>query len=244
MRHDTTTGDAPEQIPADLVPSGINGLVSQSEETGAMSPMRHSASYKSLHTQDLQNIIPRRRPPNKWIPNFTEQQQAEFWALVDRRGPNECWPWKGAKAPAHRYSPHILYGTWKKFKAHRVAYRIAVGPIPDNHTVDHVRNRGCTDTLCCNPAHLEPITQTEQVERRDADKIIAPGFSLCKYGHVRPRGRKAHCAECARRFGKEAQRKWREKERTPEEWAEIRATRNANRRRQRAAVKARQSEAQ
>jgi hypothetical protein len=32
--------------------------------------------------------------------------------------------------------------------AHRYAYTLLVGPISDGFTIDHVKDRGCTSTLC------------------------------------------------------------------------------------------------
>lgn len=45
--------------------------------------------------------------------------------------------------------------------AHRVAYELYVGPIPPGLVVDHL----CRVTWCCNPAHLEAVTQGENIRR-------------------------------------------------------------------------------
>lgn len=45
--------------------------------------------------------------------------------------------------------------------AHRAAYELLVGPIPDGLTLDHL----CRNTKCCNPSHLEPVTNSENVRR-------------------------------------------------------------------------------
>jgi hypothetical protein len=49
-------------------------------------------------------------------------------------------------------------------KAHRIAYRLAKGPIPAGMIVDH----GCGNRLCCRPDHLEAIPQSENTRRRYA----------------------------------------------------------------------------
>jgi hypothetical protein len=70
-----------------------------------------------------------------------------FWARVDRRGPDECWPWKLSRND-RGYGKIKIGG--KDCIAHRTAYSIAVGPIPDGLLVCHT----CDNPPCCNPAHL------------------------------------------------------------------------------------------
>lgn len=41
------------------------------------------------------------------------------------------------------------------YLVHRVAYEHFVGPIPEGLGLDHL----CRQPACCNPAHLEPVTQ-------------------------------------------------------------------------------------
>lgn len=111
------------------------------------------------------------RPPIP-IPDLSQKEQARFWRKVDIRGENECWPWTGGRGRTRHQRD--WYGIWKikqggpmlYLRPHRVAYALLIGPIPDGLTIDHVVARGCTSKLCCNPQHLEPITQAEQIARR------------------------------------------------------------------------------
>lgn len=88
-----------------------------------------------------------------------------FWSKVDKRGPDECWPWTRA---THREG----YGAWHwrdadgqhGTPAHRMAYTLAVGPIPQGMEIDHL----CRVRACCNPAHLEPVTHHENMARAGA----------------------------------------------------------------------------
>lgn len=92
-----------------------------------------------------------------------EAAATRFWAKVDRRADDECWPWLGVILHIG-YGQHGIGG--KRELAHRVAYELAVGPIPAGLQIDHVLARGCIRRDCVNPAHLEPVTARENVRRR------------------------------------------------------------------------------
>ena len=83
-----------------------------------------------------------------------------FWSKVDHPDANDCWPWLGAKNPKG-YGRIKADGGRRTLQAHRVAYELLVGPIPDGHHLDHLcRNRGCV-----NPSHAEPVTPKENIGR-------------------------------------------------------------------------------
>ena len=77
-----------------------------------------------------------------------------FWAKVERRDPTDCWPWRGS-VKKNGYGqigdePEGNILRRKKLYAHRVAYELARGPIPNGL---HVLHR-CDNPACANPAHL------------------------------------------------------------------------------------------
>lgn len=73
-----------------------------------------------------------------------------------------CWVWPGAKN-SQGYGRIGAGGrTWAY--THRVVYEALVGPIPDGLDLDHL----CRNPSCCNPAHLEPVTRTENSLRGHA----------------------------------------------------------------------------
>lgn len=86
-----------------------------------------------------------------------------FWTKVDRREPDECWPWQAA---LDRDGYGCFYDGKRMVAAHRFAYGLAYGAIPAGLTIDHVAKRGCTQRNCMNPAHLEAVTFAENVARR------------------------------------------------------------------------------
>lgn len=83
--------------------------------------------------------------------------EKRFWERVDKRAPQECWPWLG-RTNALGYGTIDDKGTSKL--AHRVSYELHVGPIPENHLVCH----DCDNPPCCNPAHLFLGTDTENIQ--------------------------------------------------------------------------------
>lgn len=67
-----------------------------------------------------------------------------FWDRVDQSG--DCWEWARGRSKAG-------YGVVKILgvrQAHRVAYTLEVGPIPNGLLVCH----HCDNPPCCNPDHL------------------------------------------------------------------------------------------
>lgn len=128
--------------------------------------------------------------------------EERFWARVEKRGPEECWLWTG---PLNRsgYGGIGVRGA-RNVGAHRVAYELLVGSIPEGLHIDHL----CRVRHCVNPAHLEPVTAQENMrrgvihERRGAHERAK---THCKNGHEftpesvvnRSRGGR-DCKECHR----------------------------------------------
>ena len=64
----------------------------------------------------------------------------------------------------------LLDGSRRLVLVHRLAYELAVAPIPADHDIDHVRDRGCTRRDCCNPAHLEAVSHAENNRRANSHR--------------------------------------------------------------------------
>ncbi len=74
-----------------------------------------------------------------------------FWAKVDRRGPDECWPWMAHRSPLGYGRIQGGAGRRKRpLVASRVAWELTHGIILPGVLVCH----RCDNPPCCNPAHL------------------------------------------------------------------------------------------
>ncbi len=84
---------------------------------------------------------------------------ARFWSYVSKDGPTPerypelgpCWPWTGGGINRRRGTNYgVFWSDGKAVRAHRVAWELACGPVPDGLYVLH----RCDNPPCCNPAHL------------------------------------------------------------------------------------------
>jgi hypothetical protein len=84
--------------------------------------------------------------------------EERFWEKVDRRG--DCWLWTGAQTAG--YGVIRIGGARddsRRAYAHRLAWELANGPIPDDMRILH----RCQVQRCVNPAHLMLVSADVQV---------------------------------------------------------------------------------
>lgn len=114
-------------------------------------------------------------------------------------GENGCLVFTGA----HTATYGQIWWNRAQHLAHRVAYALLVGPIPEGMVIDHL----CSNRSCVNPEHLEPVTQDENVRRSGtpmATRQLAK--THCTRGHpydeantyVVPKSGHRQCRTCNR----------------------------------------------
>jgi hypothetical protein len=76
-----------------------------------------------------------------------------------------CWLWFG-ETEEKGYGRFNLKPSRPRVRvaAHRWIYEYLVGPIPEGLTIDHL----CNVPACQNPAHMEPVTRSENARRGHA----------------------------------------------------------------------------
>ena len=120
-----------------------------------------------------------------------------FWAKVQREGDAQCWLFLGSRTRGYGK----FYNGGKYTYAHRYAYELLVGPIPDELQLDHL----CRVRHCVNPAHLEAVTHQVNGLRGTSPLADNARKTECVRGHPfddentyrDPKGRR-QCRACSR----------------------------------------------
>jgi len=122
---------------------------------------------------------------------------AEFsleWLRSNTRATtHDCWEWLGNR-DSKGYGK-VRIGRLVR-RVHRLAYELAIGPIPDRLVLDHK----CRNPSCCNPDHLEAVTTQENTRR--GESLVYVGGTCPRCGSSKLyKARWGHrCAGCLRAY--------------------------------------------
>lgn len=98
---------------------------------------------------------------------YTEVERTNaFWSKVNRT--EGCWEWD-AGITTDGYGGLRWWAGGKGYtaKAHRVAFELEVGAIPDGMILDHI----CHNRKCVRPDHLRPVTNKQNLENQAGARI-------------------------------------------------------------------------
>jgi HNH endonuclease len=118
-----------------------------------------------------------------------------LWQRVEKR-PDGCWVWVAA---LNGSGYGVVGRDSKVYRVHRIVYELLVRSIPDGLDLDHL----CRNRACCNPAHLEPVTNRENWLRGQHPTAVTVRTDRCQRGHsmadaqTRPNGSR-YCKPCAK----------------------------------------------
>jgi hypothetical protein len=132
-----------------------------------------------------------------------------FWAKVEEDPTTGCWLWRASLASG--YGRYTTRHYPRSGSAHRIAYELVIGLIPEGLTLHH----RCRVPACVNPAHLEPMRMGENALLGGGPAALNARKTHCHRGHplsgenlkVRP-GEGRRCLTCYRERRREYMRRW------------------------------------
>lgn len=95
------------------------------------------------------------------------------WVADEETG---CWVWTSTRS---RKGYGRFRSSGRQVQAHRFAYELHVGSIPEGLQLDHL----CRNTSCVNPEHLEPVTNKENTLRGGNRAAVNARKTHCDRGH-------------------------------------------------------------
>jgi hypothetical protein len=105
-------------------------------------------------------------------------EQVRFWSKVEKT--EGCWIWKGGLF-INGYGRFYPTGGHhpQNVRAHRYAYQLFNGPIPEGLQIDHL----CRNRRCVKPSQMEAVTQKTNLLRGTGITAENARKTTCHKGH-------------------------------------------------------------
>lgn len=97
---------------------------------------------------------------NRYLPGHYGRKNPIAYVEADCGFHTPCWVWQRAQDGRG-------YGRSKGRRSHQEIYEQFKGPVPKDLQLDHL----CRNRLCCNPDHLEPVTNQVNAQRGAGSKL-------------------------------------------------------------------------
>lgn len=130
------------------------------------------------------------------VDHLTLRQIAHIFSQIDIDPVTGCWNWMGPLRDGYGLRKH----DGRSEEIHRLLYAWTVEPLPRGFQarrfaqLDHL----CKNRRCCNPPHLEVVSQRENVLRGSSPPAINVLKTHCPKGHLlkTPASGQRYCPEC------------------------------------------------
>lgn len=128
-------------------------------------------------------------------------------AYIDYQGGGACSEWRGSR---NQFGYGQIRVGIRNLYTHRLVFELLTGLNLDGLTLDHL----CRNPPCCEPAHLEIVTQRENILRGESPFALNARKTHCSNGHPLDGANVYHppgaptdrlCRECRRRRVREYQ---------------------------------------
>lgn len=132
--------------------------------------------------------------PLKYVHGHNRRKSGVAWIEQDCGYKTPCWVWQRSKND-RGYGTMMDPRTRRVRGAHRIIWEQHNGPTPEGlRDLDHL----CRNPSCVNPAHLEAVTQTENIRRALSALSMDDAREIRRRTRTRRRGQ---LTELAHQYG-------------------------------------------
>jgi hypothetical protein len=117
------------------------------------------------------------------VVTLSPKEHKRIFAKIAINPKTKCWNWTGS---LDQQGYGLLWYKHRTERIHRVLYAFFVKPVPKGigsrriAQIDHI----CRNHSCCNPDHLELVTERENIIRGISPVAINAKKTHCNKGHL------------------------------------------------------------